>query len=267
MTTWILLRGLTRERGHWGDFLPRFEAAVAPARVLTLDLPGNGERYREASPCRVEAMAAHCIATLERRRIPPPYRLLAMSLGAMVAIAWAAARPQDVSRCVLISTSVRPFSPFYRRLRPGAYLPMLRMIFGADARQRERTVLALTSRLHRNDPAVLDAWTALREAHPVSGRNAACQLFAAARYRAPAVKPDAAVLLLAGAGDTLVHPDCSRALATAWQCPLHTHPRAGHDLPLDDGRWVADQIGRWLAEHEAPGGLPAPAQRRTRADA
>ena len=35
-----------------------------------------------------------------------------MSLGAMVAVAWANAHPQELARCVLINASLRPFSPF-----------------------------------------------------------------------------------------------------------------------------------------------------------
>ena len=36
---WILLRGLTREAGHWGAFEPLLRQAVAPHAVLTPDLP------------------------------------------------------------------------------------------------------------------------------------------------------------------------------------------------------------------------------------
>ena len=48
--TWVLLRGLTREAGHWGGFgatLARALAAGAPdgrpPRIVALDLPGHGE--------------------------------------------------------------------------------------------------------------------------------------------------------------------------------------------------------------------------------
>ena len=41
-STWVLLRGLTRESGHWG-VLPALLAERLPhARVLTIDLPGAG---------------------------------------------------------------------------------------------------------------------------------------------------------------------------------------------------------------------------------
>jgi hypothetical protein len=49
------------------------------------------------------------------------------------------------------------------------------------------------------------------------------------------------------AGDRLVDPECSRTLARAWQADFIEHPNAGHDLPLDDGAWVAQQIERWSA--------------------
>jgi hypothetical protein len=50
--------------------------------------------------------------------------------------------------------------------------------------------------------------------------------------------------VLAGAGDRLVDPTCSRRLAAAWACPLAVHPWAGHDLPLDDAQWVLDQVAQ-----------------------
>ena len=77
-------------------------------------------------------------------------------------------------------------------------------------------------------------------------RNALRQLLAAARYSAPEAPPPVPVLLLASARDQLVSPNCSRTLARRWGVPLAMHPSAGHDLPLDDGPWVAAEIRRWL---------------------
>ena len=42
MSTWIFLRGLTRESGHWGTFTAQFEKAMPGCEVVALDLPGNG---------------------------------------------------------------------------------------------------------------------------------------------------------------------------------------------------------------------------------
>jgi predicted alpha/beta hydrolase family esterase len=57
------------------------------------------------------------------------------------------------------------------------------------------------------------------------------------------IKPPAvALLLLNSAADRLVQASCSQAIAQAWHCPLQTHPSAGHDLCLDAGEWVIEQI-------------------------
>lgn len=247
MTTWILLRGLTRDSRHWGDFPALFQAALPGAAIVTLDLPGNGARNEEASPTQVEHMAEACRAELRARGLHPPYHLLAMSLGAMVAGAWAAAHAEEVAAAVLINTSLRPFSPLHQRLRPRAYPPLLRLALpGATAIDWERTVLALTSKLAPNRDALLRQWTTWRERHPVSRRNALRQLWAASRYRAPPQRPAVPLLVLASAADQLVDPACSRRLATQWRTAYGEHPRAGHDLPLDDGEWVAARVAAWL---------------------
>ncbi|MEO8807178.1 MAG: alpha/beta hydrolase, partial [Burkholderiaceae bacterium] len=62
MSTWVLLRGLTRESRHWGEFPMLLEAQLGPVQVVTLDLPGNGQRHAQASPTRVVDMAESCRA-------------------------------------------------------------------------------------------------------------------------------------------------------------------------------------------------------------
>lgn len=244
MDTWILLRGLTRERGHWGEFPAQLAARLPAARIVALDLPGNGALHRQSSPTRIADMLAACRAQLRELGIAGPCHLLGMSLGAMVALAWAAAHPQELAGGVLINTSLRGISPFYRRLRPRSYPALLRILAGGDPRAREAAILRLTSA--RADPAVLEPWSALRCRHPVTPRNALRQLLAAARFRAPAQAPAVPLLLLSGAADALVDPRCSAELAARWQLPLCRHPRAGHDLPLDAGPWVAECIAAWL---------------------
>jgi len=143
--TWIFLRGLTRESRHWGDFVGQFQQTLPGSRVVALDLPGNGPLNHLRSPLRVPDMVAHCRDQLASSNIKPPYHVLAMSLGAMVAVAWADAHPQEVAANVLINTSMRPFSPFYQRLRPANYGTLLQLVLsGATPEVWARTVLRLT---------------------------------------------------------------------------------------------------------------------------
>lgn len=254
MSTWVFLRGLTRESRHWGPFAEAFRERLPDATVVALDLPGNGRLYQMRSPWSVEEMAQYCRKELLDRGLRPPYYLLALSLGAMVAIAWASRQPQELLGCVLINTSLRPVSPFYRRLRPRNYASLVAFALRApNARKREQTVLRLTSRKARSSADVLDQWLRFAREYPVSRANALRQLIAAARYRAPLTKPPVPLLFLTSAADALVDTSCSRQLAARWDCAIVEHPSAGHDLPLDDGPWVASQVQRWVERLQTPG--------------
>jgi pimeloyl-ACP methyl ester carboxylesterase len=244
---WVLLRGLTRDSRHWGGFPEQLREALPDARVVPLDLPGNGLLNDQTSPTRVEAMADHCRAELRRQGLPPPYGVLAMSLGAMVTVAWAQQAPQDLAAGVLINTSLRPFSPFYQRLRPANYPTLLRLLIaGGSPMEWEQAVLRMTSRQVRAPEPLLALWEGFRRQRPVARRNALNQLVAAARCQAPSARPAPPLLLLSSAQDGLVNPRCSAALARAWGLEQVVHPDAGHDLPLDDGAWVAAQVRRWV---------------------
>ena len=246
MTTWILLRGLGREARHWGDFPLALQEMLA-ARVVTLDLPGNGHRHAEVSPATVQSMADGLRGTLRRLDVPPPYGLFALSLGGMVAVSWATRYPSELSAAVLVNTSMRGFGRWYQRLRPRNYLRLAAMLGTADADAFERAVLRMTTR-HRvlATDAILSRWAAWRRSHPVSVGNVVRQLRAAATFQAPPEPPAVPVLVLAAAGDTLVNSACSIRMAHAWNACLAIHPTAGHDLPLDDPQWVLLEVAGWL---------------------
>jgi len=245
MSTWVLLRGLTRESRHWGGFVATLREHLPDANVVTFDLPGNGRLNALRSLRSVDEMAAFCRAELRHRGLPPPYHLLAMSLGAMVAVAWAQRHPQELAGCVLINTSLRAFSPFIHRLRPASAATLVKlMLFARSDRQWEEAILRLTT--HHAGAGVIDEWLELRRERPVSRTNALRQLWAAARFSALPARPTPPMLVLASTNDALVDPRCSRQLASRWGAALAEHASAGHDLPLDDGPWVAQRVRDWL---------------------
>jgi len=253
VSTWVLLRGLTRESRHWGEFAQTLGQELPDARVVALDLPGSGRLYRMKSPWRIEEMSVQCRENLLAQGLQPPYYLLAMSLGAMVAVAWANQHCEELLGCVLINTSLRPFNSFYQRLRPGNYATLLALALqGSTGARREQAILQMTSQHMRSRADVLAAWRRYARENPVSRANALRQLIAAARFRAPREKPPAPLLLLASAADALVDPRCSRQIATCWNCEVLEHPTAGHDLPLDDGPWVASMVHQWLQRTRLP---------------
>ncbi|HKU00794.1 MAG TPA: alpha/beta fold hydrolase [Paraburkholderia sp.] len=244
---WILLRGLTRESRHWGAFAPLLAARCGA--VLPIDLPGNGTHAHLRSPRDVDAYVDAVRAEARQHGAPPRYRVLAMSLGGMVASAWARRFPEEIERLVLINTSMRPYSRFYERLRPAAWPALLRAAWhwrGVD-RGAERNDIAETT-IHdrtcaRRDTlaADLDAWRAIRASARVSRANALRQLLAAARYTVRGV-PRCPVLVLSSREDRLVNPVCSARLARAWGAAHREHPWGGHDLPHDDPQWLVDAV-------------------------
>lgn len=247
MTTWVLLRGLMRESRHWGDFPTRFQQAVGAERVLCLDFPGNGQLHAEHSLTTVAAMADHCHRQLQVQGVTEAVHVLAVSLGAMVALAWANQYPDDLQRMVLINTSVAPHNPFYHRLRPANYPALIATMLFGSSMQRERLILRITSNLQTTEQAkeIITRWTTYAQEKPISVGNILRQLLAAMRFRAPPYSGKVPLLLLAGEHDKLVNANCSRKLAKLWHSPLHLHPTAGHDLPLDDAAWVIQQVLTW----------------------
>lgn len=258
--TWLLLRGLTRERGHWGDFAQRWAADLPEgARVLTPDLAGNGTRWQVRSPASVPGLVADLRAHLRDQGLPPPYHVIAMSLGAMVTVEWAHRHPTELLDAVLINTSLKPFSPMWHRLQPRWWPVIARLLISqASAAEWERCILAMTTRHPPDAEAVLRHWEHLRSVHPVQTMNGLRQLWAAARYRSPRSAPPVPVLLLNAEGDRLVHPRCSAVLAEQWGVRLIRHPTAGHDLPLDAGPWVRQQLLNWQAQRRAQGPQSSP---------
>ena len=217
--------------------------------VVTPDFPGNGTLHKQASPDNIAEMAEHCRLQLKQLGYAPPYHVLALSLGAMVAVEWARLYPAEVEKLVLINTSLAPYNPFYHRLRPSNYPALIRFVIQGSAAQREELILRLTSTLERTEQhrdKLLSQWISYAEECPVTRSNILRQLLAAAAYRAAPVKPPAPLLLLAAQQDRLVNVQCSLTLAERWNCDVRLHPTAGHDIPLDDGFWVAQQVREWL---------------------
>ncbi len=217
MSTWILLRGLTRETRHWGRLPGLLREAVGTDRLLLLDLPGNGEFAHLRAPSTVADMVGFVRIAALQTGATGPYRVLAMSLGGMVATDWAQRHPGEIERLVLINTSMRPFSRMHERLRPSAWPGLLGVAaHWRDAPRAESGIHRLTCNNVETLGADLDAWSEIRRSAPVSRGNALRQLWAAARFSAAATKPRCPLLILSSRADKLVNPVCSAKLAAAW---------------------------------------------------
>ncbi len=231
----VLLRGLSREQAHWGDFIGLLQHALVNP-VLALDLPGTGQALAETAPANISYTVAHLRSRLAG---PRPVHLLAMSLGAMVAMAWAAEYPAEVASLLLINGSAANLTPFYQRLKWQSY-PMVAQALWVSVQKREQLILQLTTNDSRVRQARLAQWQQIALMRPVTKFDVIRQLVAASRFCLPA-KPACPVLLLASRNDRLVDWQASLRIADLWQVPLLLHGTAGHDLALDDPKWLAQQ--------------------------
>lgn len=239
MKTWVLLRGLMRETRHWGRFVPLLQAHFPDDQIICIEWPGNGELNQQQSYNSIQQMAGYCQQTLNQQGHTGPYHVVAISLGAMVALEWAYQQPLELASCTLINTSLRQQSPFYQRLIWRQWPRLLRLLILPSA-AREREILGLTS--YSANEQTVQQWQHYAAQYPISKTNILRQLWAACRYRGRHEAPNVPILLLNSLADQLVDPRCSQQMAQIWGCPLHSHPSAGHDLPLDAPDWLIQQI-------------------------
>ncbi len=249
----MLLRGLAREKRHWGEFPENLEAALGEdAKVFFLDLPGSGTESQRLSPLSVRGI----VEDLRQRWIPlrkqhdGEWNIVGLSLGAMVAMDWCGRYPFEFKRLVCINTSSAMLSRPDKRLRPQAFVHLAQAVISRTPKAKESAVLKMVSNRKEIWPQTVEYWSRIALQTPVKPIAAAAQLFAATWSIAPNdLTP--ACLFLSSAADGMVDPECSRVLAEHFQAPLKVHPTAGHELTLDDPQWVVRQIQEWLVATKA----------------
>lgn len=239
----VLLRGLARGQHYWLDFPEQLQQRFPGKRVVALDLAGNGERFAEPSPATIAAAVEDIRQQLQQQGLQPPYQVVGLSLGGMIALEWLHSS-NEVERAVIINSSHAGLCSVFERMYPRAMLRLLCALF-YSARLREQQVYWLTSDKGYRQ-AVVARWQALARQQPVSRANFWRQIRIARSFtRTLKPHPDNTLVLVAE-HDHLVSPRCSRKLAQALQCPLHSNDKAGHDLPLDEPEWVQDQLLAFL---------------------
>lgn len=206
--------------------------------MVTLDLPGVGTERHRPSPWSVPAIVEDLRARLPRDGVP--MGIYAQSLGGMIALEWVSRHPDDFAQVVVCNTSARDLSSLAHRLSWFGRRTMVEALVARTALAREQLTLKLVANSVAGR-AHAEEFAAVAVAEPVGYSVLLRQLVAAARHRAPPRVP-VPLLVLASESDRMVSPACSAAIAERYSAPLAIHPGGGHDLPLDDAEWVADQI-------------------------
>ena len=244
----VLLHGWAMHAGVWGP-LPAHLAARR--RVCAVDLPGHGHSGA-AGPFTLDAVAGALDATFDAER--QPLDVLGWSLGGMIALRWARARPERVARLVLVCTTPR----FVAGGDWPHGIPEETLVRFADElrvawKETVQRFLALQVRGGEHGRAVL---TALRHrvfAHGAPSPDVLAEglaLLRTADLRADVVEVGQRALVIAGTHDALTPPDAGRWLARALphadfrtidgaaHAPFLSHPEAfaaAVDAFLDEG--------------------------------
>lgn len=243
----ILLRGLAREAAHWLDFPAQLQKALdANCQLHLVDFPGCGHYFRQTALASVAAMTDHARAEIAIADIlarNESVYVLGISMGGMVALDWAQRFPRELNGLVLINSSAGD-QPFWWRLRPGAWLTMIAALL-SDSNARETKVLKLVSNNTADYAQHLNQWLSIQQLRPVTRATIMTMLRAAAQFR-PHPTCTVGGLVLASKEDRMVSVRASEAIAHQFNWPIQQHRSAGHDLPMDDARWVTDKLVQWL---------------------
>jgi pimeloyl-ACP methyl ester carboxylesterase len=242
----VLIRGLFREKRHWGSFPDRLQSTLPDRQVITLNVAGAGERNNLTSPSSIAKMVDDLREQLSL--LHPDisrFNLLGLSMGGMITLEWCQRFPEEVDKAILINTSTGSLSPFHQRLRWQQYGNILTSVV-KNTEQRERFSYQLCSNTPVNE-SVLTNWVSWAKSDPMSTTSSFNQLIACLNYKI-SHQPRTDMLVLTSTEDQMVSPKCSRTLASHWSLPIIEHPSAGHDISIDDPDWVCEHVRAFLTD-------------------
>ncbi len=243
----FMLKGLVREKRHWGEFVATMKSAFPDANIIPMDYPGVGAKNQQISPRNFKDYV------VDMRNEYAQYFdgaqnniLVAISLGGMMARQWMELYPDDFKKCVLMNTSFKGICPIHKRLQPQSMKTFVRLFLTRDRDEVERGILEMVSNRQDKHPPILKNWIQYQRERPVSHRSFLNQIAAAMTFNPPKQSPKPSLLFLAGKKDRLCHYTCSERIHKAWGGELAIHPEAGHDLAIDAPEWTVEQIKSFI---------------------
>ncbi len=240
--TVVLLRGLSREQRHWGDFIDVLQAHLPQYQILCLDTLGNGDLCHQASPLTISRYSQNILEQLAERQIQDAI-LVGLSLGGMVALAAMASGSKRVRQVIAINTSSRLSFIWKRFSILRVCKALLTASFFQGKNRLELAILQFTSHLHQHDTAIAHQWGQLREQKPTNIMNSIRQIIAAAKFAVPIQSlVDRPVSFIYSKQDKLVHPSCTMKLANILGAPTYAIDNAGHDIALDQPLALAEVL-------------------------
>lgn len=246
----VLLRGLVREKAHWGEFVPFLKENFPESEIITPEIQGVGEYVDQITPNNFEDMIhfmRHNIA--DQLKDSQENILFAMSLGGMIARQWIENYPEDFQRVILVNTSFKGINPLFNRLKPLSVINFLKIFLSPSIESRERSIVKMVSNNSEHHEHIIKNWIEIQKQRPVKRKSFINQIQAALSFSPQKNWPEKIkLMILTGAKDRLCDYRSSLQLNEKWGGELHIHPEAGHDLPIDAPEWIVKNIKEWIKE-------------------
>lgn len=245
----LLIRGLSREKGHWGDFPNDIKLALG-LNVFCIDLPGMGEFNHLDSPLDLHQNTVFIRDHWKKLKEQNfgEWIILGISLGGMVCLDWASCFNNDAKKFFVLNSSVKGVCKLFDRMSPYALAKMTRALTSAGPVQ-EKHIFELTSVKNSDErfsKRIIDSWVEIRKKRPITRVNFFRQLVSATRYRL-AEHEVRNITFLAGKDDRLCSYRSSIALGEKLNAPVHICDKgAGHDFALDRPDFIIDHLKKEL---------------------
>ncbi len=230
----VLIRGLFREKRHWGVFLDILQKTFPNKKIICLDIPGSGERHLECSPSSIDLIVEDLRKDIKESKID----IISISMGGMIGSKWANMYPKEINSLICINTSAKNFSNFFERLMPKNYIKVIKALFFIE--NREKILYSIVSNKDFDSNTILK-WNQYAKEYPIKKFNFFKQLFAGVKFKIEE-KVMCKLLFISSMNDKLVPHNATKAIAEAWKSNLIVNKNDGHDIPLDNPNWLCKQI-------------------------
>lgn len=217
-------------------FDPLIEALESRLRLIAVDLPGHGNspwRPQQATALAQVRWIADTVAPLLGRT---PFTLLGWSLGAELALQWAASSPESLERLVLFAATPRfTVAPDWPHGAPADRLDRLAEGLRKDYRRTVSEFLELQVRGSVSGEAVLEKLSAALFAHGEARAEALAADLEVLRdtdLRTAVGGIHAPALVIAGQYDRVLRPGASEALAQAMPDARYVEVRRAAHAPF-----------------------------------
>jgi 3-oxoadipate enol-lactonase len=240
----VLIQGMGLDRRGWEPVLRRLRRRF---RLIMVDNRGTGRSDRPGGSFGVADMADDVVAVLDAADVRRTH-VLGASLGGMVAQEMAIRHPDRVDGLVLACTT--PGWPFaYPMPAASVRLMATTVRMTADAARRRHTENALSVRMVREHPELVDRLVELQASRPTDRDTLSAQAAAGARFagRLRQARIRARTLVLHGGADAVVDPRNGRLLADRIPgARLVIFPGLGHLLFWEDPDGFAAAVTSFL---------------------